>query len=464
MTLRRRDLLALLGSSAVPLSAKDALAAGPLVLRDVCILGGGAAGTYAAMRLRDSGRSVVVLERSARLGGHAETFRDPASQVPIDIGVQIFPDNPLVRNYFGRFNVPLITPPRTAGVNQFVDFRTGAPVNAYSPPAGEFAAALLLYLQLVTGPFAFLAQNGYQLPASGPLLDQLLLPFGQFAAQNGLLPLLPLFFLYEQGFGSLLDVPALYVLKNLGPEIVAGILQGSFLAVPSGVGSLYEAATSTLGSDVLFGANVLKVLRPNHGAVTVIADTAAGPRVIRCEKLLVTAPPLLDNLCSFDLDATESRLFGSFQPNYYWTGVVRATGLPPGLSLVNAAPETPANLAPLPGIYSLSPSPIPGLLNVKFGSDTALSDRRVSAAIHDAIERVHVPGVGPIRVEGFATFKSHSPYALMASTRDIRRGFYASLQGLQGHRQTFYAGAAFQTHSSAGIWAYIEGMLAQLAA
>ena len=98
------------------------------------------------------------------------------------------------------------------------------------------------------------------------------------------------------------------------------------------------------------------------------------------------------------------------------------------------------------------------------GSDSALSDRTVRSAIRSSIERVKLPGVGPISVDGFATFKSHSPYALMVSPADIRRGFYKSLENLQGRRKTFYAGATFQTHSSASIWAYIEELLPRLSA
>jgi len=47
--------------------------------------------------------------------------------------------------------------------------------------------------------------------------------------------------------------------------------------------------------------------------------------------------------------------------------------------------------------------------------------------------------------------------------RQIREGFYASLQALQGDRDTFYAGAAFQTHSSASIWAHLEELLPAIA-
>jgi hypothetical protein len=52
----------------------------------------------------------------------------------------------------------------------------------------------------------------------------------------------------------------------------------------------------------------------------------------------------------------------------------------------------------------------------------------------------------------------------MVSPSDIRGGFYAAVQALQGRRRTFYASATFQTHSSAAIWAFIEELLPALAA
>ena len=33
-----------------------------IIIRDVCVIGGGSSGTYTATRLRDSNKSVVVLE------------------------------------------------------------------------------------------------------------------------------------------------------------------------------------------------------------------------------------------------------------------------------------------------------------------------------------------------------------------------------------------------------------------
>ncbi len=75
--------------------------------RDVCVIGGGASGTYSAVRLRDAGRSVVVVDRKPYLGGHTETYRDPATGTTAELGVMIFHDVPVVTEYFARFGVAL---------------------------------------------------------------------------------------------------------------------------------------------------------------------------------------------------------------------------------------------------------------------------------------------------------------------------------------------------------------------
>jgi hypothetical protein len=464
MDVRRRDVLKLLLSSAATgtLSSRQAAAAeGSSIRRDVCVIGGGSAGTYAALRLRDEGHSVVVLERSDRLGGHAETFHDTATGAHVDIGVIIFPDNTLVRNYFGRFGVALTNSRGGGGSSQHVDFRTGQPVDAFTPSPAELAAAFTGYLNLLTTQFGFLEQNGYRLPAPGPVLDELLLPFGQLAEKHGLTALLPTFFQFEQGFGSLLDVPSLYIFKNMSVSVVTSALRGTFLTTVDGVGALYEAATAELAGDVVFGAQVRHVDRRGDG-VRVLVQTPEGLRVVHCEKLVVTAPPVIDSFRGFDLDLLELTTFARFDPNHYWTAVARISGYPAGVSLVNAAPETPQNIAPPPGIYSLSPTAAPGLVNVKYGSASFLPDFLVRGAIRADVERVRVPGVGPLGFQGYAIFKNHSPYSLMVRPDDVRAGFYDTLESLQGRNRTFYAGAAFQTHNSAAIWAYIEELLPRM--
>jgi hypothetical protein len=460
MGLRRREVLKVLSSSGVATS----LVAGEVaakksgeIERDVCIVGGGAAGTYAALRLRDMGKSVAIVERSSRLGGHCETYHDPASGAPIDIGVIVFPDNALVRGYFDRFSVPLITANFSGGSNEFVDFRSGQSVAAYDPSGVEVGTALFTYLQILQTRFPFIEQNGFQLPTSGPVLDELVMPFGQWAQLNGLNALLPTFFLFEQGYGPLLSATTLYVLKNMNSSVVGGILQSSFLLAPFGAGALYDAASAELDGDVLLDSDIHKVDRDDK--IRVKVHTGHGARTIKCSKLLYTAPPTLPNFAGFDLDFQEFAAFARFKHHHYWTAVVGIDGMPPGVSLVNTAPETPFNLAPLPGIYSIGPSQAPGQFNVKYGSDGHLPDSVVRRNIKRDIERVATASASGLKLKGFGVFKNHSPYSVVAAPQQIRSGFYADLQALQGRNHTYYSGAAFQTHNSAAIWAHLEELL-----
>jgi len=85
MGLTRKDVLKLIGVGAGAAAAgrmglgavlppaeisADSVAADAIITRDVVVIGGGATGTYAAIRLRDLGKSVVVVETNDRLGGH----------------------------------------------------------------------------------------------------------------------------------------------------------------------------------------------------------------------------------------------------------------------------------------------------------------------------------------------------------------------------------------------------------
>jgi len=107
-----------------------------IMTRDIAIIGGGASGTYAAFQLRDLNQSVVVIERKNRMGGHTETYTDPATGINIEIGVEEYHNIDLVKNFFARFNISLTSESATgpSGIIQdIVDFRTGKIVTNYTP-------------------------------------------------------------------------------------------------------------------------------------------------------------------------------------------------------------------------------------------------------------------------------------------------------------------------------------------
>ena len=86
-----------------------------VITRDVAVIGGGSAGTYSAIRLRDMGKSVVVIEGKDRLGGHTETYTDPLTNATLDFGVQVFHPIDIVKNYFARLGVAGQISPDTGG-------------------------------------------------------------------------------------------------------------------------------------------------------------------------------------------------------------------------------------------------------------------------------------------------------------------------------------------------------------
>ena len=61
-----------------------------IITRDVAIIGGGATGTYAAINLQLAGKSVALVEKQDRLGGHTHTYIDPITNISVDYGVQAF--------------------------------------------------------------------------------------------------------------------------------------------------------------------------------------------------------------------------------------------------------------------------------------------------------------------------------------------------------------------------------------
>lgn len=471
MGLTRKQMLGLMGAatagtvattlagSAAEAAARGTTAGIPdqqVIRRDVCVIGGGSAGTYLAVRLGDLGQSVAVVESKSRLGGHCETYHDPATGGTVDIGVIVFEDQPLVRSYFDRFGVGLTTLGGFGGNTTHVDFRTGRTVDYNQPPP----TALPAYHQLISqyGPI----DTFLDLP--DPVPHDLVAPFREFVAKYDVGSVVPLVFQYGQGIGDILGLPALYAINTFGQGVVGNILGGTFLTTAAHNNSLlYERATAHLGDDVLLDSQVLRVDRSASG-VRVLVATPHGPRLILARKLVVTSPPLLRNFAGFDLDAAERSVFGEFISGAYYTGVARLSGLPDGVDLANAAAGTPYQLPPLPGIYGVSPTGIPGLYNVKYGSPAPLPEALVRRSIRADIERLAKAGTHPVVFEDLEVFASHAPFELHVTPQAIAGGFYRRLNALQGHNHTYYSGAAFNSHNSTRIWNAAEVLLESIAA
>lgn len=432
-----------------------------VITRDVCIIGGGSSGTYAAIRLHGLGKSVVVVERKDRLGGHTETYIDPATQLPTDIGVQYWTNLDIVKNYFARLNVSYFLANSSISAVTYVDLSTGKLLPTFSPP--DPTAALSAYAaQLAKYPYL---NSGFDLPS--PVPEDLLLPFGQFVTKYALQDIVYFLATYSQGIGDLLAKPTLYVMKLNGLDLLNSLQVGLILTTSRDNSELYQKAQGILGPDnVLFRSHIVAIDRSSideDGYVKVLVKTSNGglTKLIRAKKIVVSIPPKLSNLVGFDLSAQEAALFAQFGNAFYYTCLVRNAGINSSLSVFNAGENTTYNLPVLPGAYAIYPSGVPNLTHVFYGSSYELSPDQVKANIISTLLRLQRTEniTTTTTTQSFPIFSSHVPFEMNVPVSAIAGGYYRELNDLQGQRGTYYTGAAFQTHSSALLWQFTEGLL-----
>ncbi|KAM0329403.1 hypothetical protein ACHAQA_004710 [Verticillium albo-atrum] len=418
---------------------------------DVLIIGGGATGTYAATRLRDQGKTVAVIESCNKLGGHVDTFYDPATGAPIDYGVQAYIVNNQTQQFFGRFDVALNATGQSPFPTTVVDFKTGLVVpNATAPDITQLLVPLVAYLTAVA-PYTGLAQGYYDI--TQPVPEALLQPFGQFVAENNLSDVLQLVWQFAHGVGNLLETPTLYVLQNFGLPHILG-LQSGFAYAPAGNQQLYDRAAAFLGRDVLFSSRVVSSKRTASG-VTAVVQTPKGKKTIRAKKLLITIPPTRRNLAPFDLDRDERAVFGRFQDIPYHVGVVRGSSLPTPANFYNVdLTAAPAFLPTTPFVFRLETVGVPGYQTVKVIGEA--NNAKARALALEAAATVGTAVSGSAGKPELAAWGQHRDLQLHVSTEDVKAGFYGRLYGLQGKRSTFYTGNAWASDYSPLLWAYTE--------
>ena len=427
-----------------------------VITTDVAVVGGGSAGVYTAVRLQDYNKSIVIIEKNDYIGGHAETYIDPQSNIPINLGVVVFPKTQITKDYFARFEVPLAPLDYSSAPVSYIDFSTGDSV-AYDPPAEvDIAAALQGYtVQLQKYPAL---QGGFNL--TYPVAKDLLLPFGKFLDKYNLSALIPTVFIFNQGYSPILNISTIYLLKYLNTNELNS-LETSFLSAAShNTGDLYNSILEHLGPSVLLNTTVQAMDRSSPSDVKIVVRTNNNAhKLIIARKLLSTPPPKADQLTGYDLSANETELFSQFVANGYYVGVLNNTGLQPNKSYTSVDPRNPPYDKPrLPGLYTIAPTGASDLVEVFYGSPIPLSVADVQSDILAKVKRLATSQAinNTCADPDFVAFTAHTPFNLMVSNEAIANGFYERLYALNGQRNTFYNGAAWQTQDSNEIWEYTE--------
>lgn len=432
------------------------------ITRDVVILGGGATGTFAAVRLReDFGKSVVVIEKSDRLGGHTDTYFDPVTGYPVDFGVQAWIDNPTLRNFTSRFNIPLVTAVQPPFGTDYIDFKTGKPIPGFAPPSqADVATALGTYFGILS-QWPYLA-GGYNLP--DPVPSDLLLPFGDFVKQYGIQAAVPTIWTFAQSVGDLLATPTLYVAQTFGIIQLNALFNNGFVVPANHVNSeIYLKAAGLLGADVLYNTVATDVARHDTGYHQITVKTPTGKKLIKAKKILVTIPPTEENLKPFSLDHNEGQAFLNWQTVTYYTGIIRG-GIPDNLNVINTQAGTTLNIPQTPFVQAFSFSGIPGLHTFHTVSLKKQKDSDVQAEILGSLTTMSAAGTYPASTPSIEALVNHSPMLLQVSADKIKKGFYANMNALQGVHGTYYTGSAWSGDYTSVLWAFTDALLPGIAA
>ena len=424
-----------------------------VIKRDIAVIGGGSSGTYGAVKLRDMGKSVVVVEKAGTLGGHENTYIDPSTGTPIDYGVQTYWNISVVTEFFARFDIPIETFSFTGGTNVYADFETGEVLPKFSPSQNftPYANQLNKYPYLLTS---------WNLPS--PVPADLLLKFGDFIKKYSLQDIAYSIYSNSLGVGNVLQQLTVNVFKIFDKAYLRGFQGGNVVTSNHDNGELYVKALAELGSDALLSSTVTAAQRAGgKNGVKLVVKTPTGNKLIIASKLLISIPPLISNLAPFALDAREKDLFQKWTYSGYYNGVINNTGLAAGTRYLNAAAKNPYNIPSLPAVYEIVPTRVKGIYYFWYGSPGALPRSKIEADVTATVQKLTD---NKDAAPDFLAFSSHTPFKLVVSADDISEGFYKNLEGLQGHLKTYWTGAAFLSHSSGELWNFTQALLPDIAA
>jgi len=432
-----------------------------VIERDVAIVGGGATGTYAAVRLReDLNQTVIVVEQQNHLGGHVNTYIDTARGIPIDYGVEVYDSLPAAIAFFQRFKIAMIPEGSVPFAQYSVDLNTGVNVTATAP---SYIQALETYAGIVQ-KYAYLAVGYGEIPYPVPV--ELTEPFGQFIQTYGLQALVPIIWTFAFGVGDLTATTTLDILQLFGPVQLNDLISGTFLVPETHDNSvLYQEAAALLGSDVLYNSVVIDSDRRNGGPVTLVVETPTGCKLIKAKKLLVTIPTTLSNMGPFGLDWQETAVFSQWRTQNSYVAVISNTGLPDDIDVTNVDITQLYGLPKAPFVHEYSFSGDPGHFTVTVLGDDTLSADSAKNLILEGLANMHKAGTINVTAHPeFDAFAPHVPLQLHVTAESIKNGFYKQLYALQGHRNTFYTGAGWAGDYSSVLWQFTEGILPAIVA
>ncbi|KUJ08090.1 uncharacterized protein LY89DRAFT_659797 [Mollisia scopiformis] len=440
-----------------------------VVNTDVAILGGGASGTYAAVRLReDYGKSDLLIEMEAVLGGHVNTYTDPETGEAFNYGVQSYIDYKGAKAFFERFGIPLQPNVLFSSNTLDVDPNTGKLVNVpVGPPLNSSVAALQRYYDVIVPWNDILLPGYWDFPPGEQIPADLLLPFSDFVTKYELEDMAPVLAVVS-GQSISTTNPTLFVVKNFGTPVVEGFLNNTFFdPVPFNNSLLYGDAERLLGESVVLTSTVIEANRSDHGVRLVIENLQTGKRtLVFAKRLLVASQPSIENLAVLGLDKQETAVFSTWSYGTVYTAVLKTNLIPDNTSVAFVTPANSTS-AQKPYSFGITWNGAPGYFWIIFGSEESFTEVEASEAIVAEMKVLYNGGAFPpigssTPSSEVVAISNHSSVTWGQSVAQLEAGFVQDLYALQGHKSTWYTGGLWCPDYSSNVWAFTDTVLPKL--
>jgi hypothetical protein len=445
-----------------------------VIEKDVVVIGGGASGTYAAVRLReDFKKSVALVETKDRLGGHTDTYTVPETNTTVEFGVQSYMKYGPALSFYERFGIETRPFASRRQTTIYVNIETGKALTGYIPPSSNATTeAFKIWLKFVEKHEAFMEPGFWDFPAPDEIPEELLTPFGEFAKAHNVAAALPrIAAISGFGAGGVKDALTFEVVQSFGAALTRNVLDSS-LFVPVGSNSLlYQRAHALLKEDVYLESTIKDAERDDKG-VHMVIETKDGEVLIKAKKALWSPYPSHGvNLKNFDEDEKEKEIFAPWITSWSYVGVIKVPCIPENHSIdyiaPNAVPSDWLSIRDNPytlRLDSTGPTGL-GLFRVLFSSNYAVTADEAKGVINRDIHRVLTGGAlnktESCEVE-YKDFADHTGVMWPQGEEALKEGFVQKLYSLQGYRSTWWIGRSWCGYYSSSVWAFADTVLERM--
>ncbi|KXS17674.1 FAD/NAD(P)-binding domain-containing protein [Gonapodya prolifera JEL478] len=330
------------------------LAALPLIAscaNPICVVGAGFSGLSTVLRLNEKGfENIVVFEKASGPGGKAKTWMDPNGKV-FNLGPMagVHGSYNITTGFLDKFGVPYSYEDTPVF---WYEAMTGHVLDKSSLPNPDWSAITDAFVRYVKIQDQY---SHYLVPGfTKGIPEELALPFSEFLANNDLNALLPglWFAINAFGYGALNEIPAIYGLVYMSsPTMYFSVRPGPEGVFFTDYNRLAREIAGSVKATFVYNVDIEDVQRSSKD-VTVVYRTSANRNSAtqKCRDIVLAVPHLLSGLSAFNLDETESEIFGAVKSVQYFSTPVKMSKAVKGrfYNLLQFVPSSKFSLLPAP--------------------------------------------------------------------------------------------------------------------